>query len=301
MHLSILTIVICRFPLRNKNLLAKWLAAVRRKNWQPTASSVLCSDHFTPDCFRYYTLNRHLREDAVPTIFEFPEHMQSAAKAFKQTIEINKVIDISKDMMSSNSVKKKTQQPHVNPLNRIKIEHSYHLPGSPGQLRKFMDIKLQKECKKTKMLSDRCRAADKRLKTSHRKVVQLKAKVKEMKNKIDIDKEAVLLIEKKFDQNSAGFDIIKNCLEGRPNAYNDATKSFATTLHFYSAKAYDFVRDTFNKCLPHPSTLRRWTSAIDGKPGFTAESFQVFSTVIFVLTLSISEIHLLVNIRQNIS
>lgn len=49
-------------------------------------------------------------------------------------------------------------------------------------------------------------------------------------------------------------------------------RSFALTLHFYSPTSYNYVRKTFNKCLPHPSTIRKWYSVIDGSPGITAES-----------------------------
>lgn len=49
-------------------------------------------------------------------------------------------------------------------------------------------------------------------------------------------------------------------------------RSFALTLHFYSPTAYNYVRKTFNECLPHPSTIRKWYSVIDSQPGITAES-----------------------------
>jgi len=49
-------------------------------------------------------------------------------------------------------------------------------------------------------------------------------------------------------------------------------RTFALTLNFYSAVAYKYVRQVFNKCLPHPSTLRKWYDVVDGAPGFTKES-----------------------------
>jgi len=52
-------------------------------------------------------------------------------------------------------------------------------------------------------------------------------------------------------------------------------RKFALTLHFYSPAAYNYVRDAFNKNLPHPSTLRNWYSTVDGTPGFTSESLNV--------------------------
>lgn len=48
-------------------------------------------------------------------------------------------------------------------------------------------------------------------------------------------------------------------------------RSFALTLYFYSPTTYNYVRKTFNKCLPHPSTIRKWYSVIDGQPGITAK------------------------------
>lgn len=56
--------------------------------------------------------------------------------------------------------------------------------------------------------------------------------------------------------------------------YPPELRSFALTLNFYSPSAYYYVRKTFGNCLPHPATLRKWYSSVDGAPGFTAESFR---------------------------
>lgn len=59
-----------------------------------------------------------------------------------------------------------------------------------------------------------------------------------------------------------------------PRQYSEEIKVFALTLHFYSPVAYNYVRKTFNVCLPHTRTLSRWYESIDGEPGFTSESFK---------------------------
>jgi len=56
--------------------------------------------------------------------------------------------------------------------------------------------------------------------------------------------------------------------------YSPQLRCFALTLHYYSPRAYEFVRDTFKSCLPHPKTLISWYRSVDGEPGFTAEAFQ---------------------------
>ena len=48
-------------------------------------------------------------------------------------------------------------------------------------------------------------------------------------------------------------------------------RALALTLHFYSAKAYEFVRNTFECSLPHPATIRKWYSHLEGECGFTGE------------------------------
>lgn len=52
-------------------------------------------------------------------------------------------------------------------------------------------------------------------------------------------------------------------------------RAFSISLHFYSPKAYSYVRETFNKCLPHPRTLPKWYSVVDAKPGFSSEALEL--------------------------
>ncbi|CAH2109301.1 unnamed protein product [Euphydryas editha] len=39
--------------------------------------------------------------------------------------------------------------------------------------------------------------------------------------------------------------------------------------------AYKYIRETYNKALPHPRTICRWYSKVDAEPGFTEEAFKV--------------------------
>ena len=58
--------------------------------------------------------------------------------------------------------------------------------------------------------------------------------------------------------------------------FNDDIRAFSKTLHFYSPKAYDFVRGSFRSALLHPTTLRRWCAAVERNAGFTCEAFVCF-------------------------
>lgn len=54
--------------------------------------------------------------------------------------------------------------------------------------------------------------------------------------------------------------------------YEPRLRSFALTLSFFSPRAYEFVRNTLMKSLPHARTITKWYTSIDGSPGFTQEA-----------------------------
>lgn len=68
-------------------------------------------------------------------------------------------------------------------------------------------------------------------------------------------------------------DIIKRKLKSRTAKISPRLRAFAMTLHFYSAKAYNYVRKKFANLLPHEKTFAKWLQVIDGNPGFTKEAF----------------------------
>lgn len=79
-------------------------------------------------------------------------------------------------------------------------------------------------------------------------------------------------------------------------------RTFALTLHFYSPKAYEYVRSKFNFILPHQKTISKWYGSINGEPGICAEAFWILEQKVtnspekVVVALIIDEM----NIRQDI-
>lgn len=47
----------------------------------------------------------------------------------------------------------------------------------------------------------------------------------------------------------------------------------------YSLELGQYVRQTFDICLPHSKTIRAWQKSTAGMPGFTSESFQSLKIV----------------------
>ena len=60
---------------------------------------------------------------------------------------------------------------------------------------------------------------------------------------------------------------LKKCKrEKKGYRYHEEVKEFALTVHFYSPRAYSYLRTIFS--LPHPSSIRNWTSSVNCEPGF---------------------------------
>uniref|UniRef100_A0A6P7GMT3 THAP domain-containing protein 4-like n=1 Tax=Diabrotica virgifera virgifera TaxID=50390 RepID=A0A6P7GMT3_DIAVI len=61
--------------------------------------------------------------------------------------------------------------------------------------------------------------------------------------------------------------------KGKSNEYSPELRCFALTLHSYSSSAYNYVRKMYGKTvLPHPRTLSKWHSVVDGTPAYSAEA-----------------------------
>lgn len=71
-------------------------------------------------------------------------------------------------------------------------------------------------------------------------------------------------------------EILQRKLKGK-GKYSPKLRSFALTLHFYSPKAYNYVRKTWTNLLPAPSTIKSWYQVIDGSPGFTKEALNAIA------------------------
>ncbi|XP_008183700.1 uncharacterized protein LOC103309607 [Acyrthosiphon pisum] len=60
-------------------------------------------------------------------------------------------------------------------------------------------------------------------------------------------------------------NIVKDILNGKKRKFCPELRKFAVTLQYYSPRAYTYVRKTFKNLLPHPRTLRKWYTVVNGK------------------------------------
>lgn len=266
-----------RFPLKNEQLLKKWIASMKREKWEPKKSNYICSAHFTEDCLRRYSLQVRLKEDAVPTVFCFPPHLQKVSQPRRRLFRCQ--VDPSKIAAAASSTFKANLSPKQHTRSALQ-HHDYVIKFSPRGIKRKYETLLQRQRQQHDVIAKRLRLVRRQLSRRQRRLHTMQDIISVLQSRKDINAEAVDLIERVFGHIPA--ELLRRKLhQSSKESFSDAVRSFAMTLHFYSPKAYDFVRNTLSSALPHVSTLRRWCSAVEGKPGFTEEAFQVLHMTLY--------------------
>ena len=122
----------------------------------------------------------------------------------------------------------------------------------------------------------------KKIKNLQQQVRREKKKTKTLEELIDDMKIQGLLnsdISAKLKESFSGltYEIILNHFKNKDRStqghrYTDEIKKFALTVHFYSPRAYQYLRPILS--LPHPRSLCEWTSTVACEPGFFKDAFE---------------------------
>ncbi|XP_078308620.1 THAP domain-containing protein 3 isoform X2 [Panthera onca] len=70
-----------RFPFSRPELLKEWVLNIGRGNFKPKQHTVICSEHFRPECFSAFGNRKNLKQNAVPTVFAFQDAAQVVSEA----------------------------------------------------------------------------------------------------------------------------------------------------------------------------------------------------------------------------
>ena len=222
-------------------------------------SSVSYSIHYhLPPALNDFGLgNRHLKKDTVPSVFNFPPHLKTLQESPRPLPKRS----YTEPSTSHPTAAKCSKVPSPS-KNNIKLDHSYTSKISPRKL-----------CAKYR---ERLKQKDNKLRNLRRKNIRLEKNVKGLILQI---KAARLLNDELSNSLMENFghiatQIVKNEAKNMSSTcgsrYGNEIKEFALTLHFYSPKAYKFVRKSLH--LPHPATLRSWCVNIHCEPGFLENS-----------------------------
>ncbi len=241
--------------------MSKWVAAVGRNNWYPSKTSVLCGNHFLESDFVLGSYSdstlkkKFLKKEAIPSVFNVPTHSLSTKK--EQTTHENPA---RKRLFASNNnfIAPSDSPSFFDSSEGIEVPSCkvFKPAMSPSTKIKKLQLLVKKKNKKIKQLQ---RKALRKEKTITGLITQL-------------NKQKVLSKElgEKLDQNFGHLKLYKNELKNNGkkagSRYSQEMKEFAVSLHFYSAKAYNFVRKSLH--LPHPATIRSWAADVACEPGF---------------------------------
>lgn len=231
---------------------AIWIAAVKRKDWQPSPSSTLCSEHFTRESYRTppgSSRRALLKPNAKPTIFNaFPAYLQPPAKKRRRS-PTKRVVEEEADELP----------PPMSPLPDCPItpKQSERQIGRPRQPPELYIGKLQ------------------------RKVRTLQQRVRRLDKKARVQRNLLQLLQKESKIQHAQLESIDGCLselvlneatnKGRKTkkTFSQKIKEFSITMFYYSPKAYAYLRSNFN--LPSSRTIRSWLETVECEPGFLTD------------------------------
>ena len=233
-----------KFPLDNTALCKVWVVALRREKFTPTKHSDLCCDHFCPTDYVSNSnadSNARLKPDAVPSIFNFPKRLITSKKERKPPTKRQPPVKKKIDQLSS-------QQ---------QLDPDVESPKPPAKKQKKIPspqkIKLRR---KIKTLKQKLRRREKKIET-------LNDILRDLKNKNLLSEDIGKIIKQNFSgitKELISFELENKDCKARGRRYSDEVKKFALTLHFYSPRAYDFLRTTFS--LPAPSFISNWTNSV---------------------------------------
>uniref|UniRef100_A0A8C4N4D4 THAP-type domain-containing protein n=1 Tax=Eptatretus burgeri TaxID=7764 RepID=A0A8C4N4D4_EPTBU len=266
-----------RFPHCDAERLRRWVINVKRDAWTPVARSRLCSEHFKAECFDRTGQTVRLKADAVPTIFTFPNHLKKKPWSHKPPA--------ARSMPDDNENKPPEDVSNESSYHRHLPSDGHPLPDASSVQRDhpYTTIESSKELKRKRdKTTESLEKCNKKLKVQQQESKHLKQKVDSLSGIIHslqdkhlISDSCTEMLESTFSDVSK--ELMKQLLNKKNNkgseAYPEELRFFAMTLQFYSAKAYNYIRQTFDLALPHPELIRAWYAVNDGDPGFTKPTF----------------------------
>ncbi|XP_034030808.1 THAP domain-containing protein 6-like [Thalassophryne amazonica] len=277
-----------RFP-KEEEKKKQWAVAVHRRDekgglWMPSHHNVLCSVHFTERDFDRTGQTTRLRENAVPSVFNFLKRRRakrskrSTNKRFgtqsgEDSVQSSRSAGPDKKALSpvnkGKQMKQKTSKqvapepeedvdrssrsacPDENVLSAVNKDHSYQLPD-PQDLKARLDEANAEREKLEKALQN---AKSREQKTYER----FQSVVQKLKEKNMLTKE----LQSKLKAYS---DIPADLFMRPTSSYSEEQRAFAVTLHLYSSKAYEFLRNDVKLPLPDTRTLSRWLEQYPNVP-----------------------------------
>ncbi|XP_073728939.1 THAP domain-containing protein 6-like isoform X1 [Misgurnus anguillicaudatus] len=229
----------------------QWERALRREGFVANDRTLLCSEHFRNEDFDRTGQTIRLKAGAVPSVFNFPAHLQRpvaprSTNASRKAGE-NQPMYPEKDQPPPDVPQPSTREGQRS-RKRKAPDHQYAMPSSPKALKAKLDAAMATV---RKMWREKSNA----LARVRRARKNMKALLEELKAKN-------LINEELNDKLECYSDLPVHLLSRQGAEYTQAQRDFALTLHLHGPKAYHYLRDDLKIHLPHPSSLKRYSSSL---------------------------------------
>ncbi|XP_071743723.1 LOW QUALITY PROTEIN: THAP domain-containing protein 1-like [Lepeophtheirus salmonis] len=249
-----------RFPTQDPERCRQWVRNLKRDDFTLKKFSRICSEHFTPESFNRTLDVVRLRENAVPTIFKaFPPRLQEEVARTRRKRK-------SPTRRSSSLLKKvkPTPGPKIDlslfeAKENVQLDHPYSLPSA-----QVIKQKLQWQTNMISELADRSKKYRCQRNKISKKLGNMVDVLKDLRSKRMLSEEALSILDVMSDvpKNLLKRMQLGSGVKGSRSSYSPELRAFALTLSFYSTKAYNYVRKTFDLCLPSLSTIRNWSNNV---------------------------------------
>ena len=258
----------CRFPVKNKAALEHWEQFVQKVNlldvpWRATREHCICSNHFQQSDYIIPPSQNgvcRLKNYVIPSRFN-NGHVQPAISTTHPDALLNRV-----------------ELSHKRPLVATPINSDNTSP--PEKIRKTTSIEEERDMLQKK-LGQKIRNLQQQLCRTKQRAQTMGEVIKILKDKLLISSKEAESLQSTFEGTHLEFLYnFKENLKCQPSGrrYSDEIKEFALTLHFYSPKAYKYVRSIVP--LPNPSLVKKWSASFKCAPGFIEDAFTSLSNEI---------------------
>ncbi len=165
-------------------------------------------------------------------------------------------LEINEDDIQLSGVSRTLKRPRtISSSEKISHDHTYCIK-SPRRLK----TQVYGLVDKIENLQKKVKISQQKTRRRNRKVSTLASVVSELKEKNLINSDCAALLEMTFS--GVPKELMKRLVSQKkkknPGVYPLELRTFAMTLKFYSTKAYNYVRTSFDLGLPHPTWQTRF-------------------------------------------
>ena len=253
--------------MKDEARLQRWEEIVSRvkkhpDGWRATKHSYICTQHFEKED---YILSPpaegscRLKRNATPSLFKL------TCRPFSYNITEDARCRV--EMPENNHAGRKRSMPQDGTAQpkKSKVDVNYSTIFKQSKNMETSNKQLKAKVRNLQQQLQRCKT----------KISNMSDIINNLQDDLVIKTEVADRLHKSFDKlqlsifyNSKNNTMTPPC--GR--RYTDDIKEFSLTLHYYSPKAYEYVRSILP--LPNPSLIRKWSSSVNCEPGFLDEAFE---------------------------